>query len=61
MEPTILLVNWEKQKQKLKQKFTRLDDIDLLYIDGRKEEMMGRLHIKLGKTREELSKILEEL
>lgn len=61
MNTTSLNGAWEEQKGKLKQKFAKLTENDLLYIDGKKEEMMGKLQIKLGKTREELLKILEEL
>ena len=50
--------NWEEQKGKLKQKFATLTDNDLLFTKGKKEEMMGRLQIKLGKTKEELFKII---
>lgn len=53
--------NWEQQMGKLKQKFAILTDNDLLLIEGKKEEMLGRLQIKLGKTKEELQKIISEL
>lgn len=53
--------NWEEQKGKLKQKFAHLTDNDLLLIEGKKEEMMGKLQIKLGKTKEELEKIIAAL
>ena len=61
MNTTELEGTWEEQKGKLKQKFAKLTDNDLLFIDGKKEEMMGKLQIKLGKSKEELHKILEEL
>jgi len=61
MDTTTLLANWEEQKEKLKQKFAKLTDIDLLYIDGKKEEMIGKLQVKLGKTEQELQQILAEL
>lgn len=53
--------NWEEQKGKLKQKFAALTDNDLLFVKGKKEEMLGRLQIKLGKTKEELFKIIGKL
>ena len=53
--------NWEKQKGKLKQKFAILTDDDLMFAEGKKEEMMGKLQIKLGKTKEELHKFLADL
>lgn len=53
--------NWNEQKGKLKQRFASLTDNDLLFAEGKKEEMYGRLQIKLGKTKEELYKIIEAL
>jgi uncharacterized protein YjbJ (UPF0337 family) len=53
--------NWDEQKNKLKQKFAALTDNDMLFKDGTKEEMIAKLQKKLGKTREELLKIIEGL
>jgi len=53
--------NWNEQKGKLKQKFANLTDDDLLFAEGKKDEMLGRLQIKLSRTKEEMRKILEEL
>ena len=61
MNSTELKGNWEEQKGKLKQKFATLTDNDLLFAEGKKEEMMGKLQIKLGKSKEELHKILSNL
>jgi uncharacterized protein YjbJ (UPF0337 family) len=58
MNTTELKGSWEEQKGRLKQKFAALTDNDLLFAEGKKEEMMGKLQIKLGKTKEELHKIL---
>ncbi|MEO5581865.1 MAG: CsbD family protein [Saprospiraceae bacterium] len=53
--------NWHEQKGKLKQKFAELTDDDLMFADGKKEEMLGRIQIKLGKSKEELQDIIEAL
>ena len=53
--------NWNEQKGKLKQKFATLTDNDLLFADGKKDEMIGKLQVILGKTKEELNKIIESL
>ena len=53
--------NWIKTKGKLKQKFALLTDDDLMLAEGKKEEMLGRLEVKLGKTKEELQKIIAAL
>lgn len=58
---TELKGNWNEQKGKLKQKFAALTDNDLLFENGKQEEMMGKLQIKLGKTKEELHDIIEAL
>ena len=53
--------NWNEQKGRLKQKFAMLTDNDLLFADGMKDEMIGRLQIKLGKSKDELEKLIEAI
>jgi uncharacterized protein YjbJ (UPF0337 family) len=53
--------NWNEQKGKLKKKFANLTDNDLMFAEGKKDEMLGKLQIKLGKTKEELDKIIAGL
>lgn len=61
MNKELIKGNWNEQKGKLKMKFATLNDDDLMYIEGKKDEMLGKLQIKLGKTKEELDKLIEEL
>ena len=61
MKPTDLFGNWEEQKSQLKQKFAALTETDLLFANDKKEEMMTKLQKQLGKTREELIKIIEAI
>ena len=58
---TELKGNWNKQKGKLKKAFGVLTDDDLMYEEGQKDEMYGKLQIKLGKTKEELHAIVTSL
>jgi uncharacterized protein YjbJ (UPF0337 family) len=53
--------SWNELKGKLKQKFAILTDSDVLLIEGKQDEMLGRLQIKLGKTKEEVQKIIASL
>src|SRR5687768_8492950 len=53
--------SWHEAKGKLKQKYAELTDDDLLYVEGKEEELYGKLQKRLGKSREEVEKILEEL
>ena len=61
MNKTELKGNWNEQKGKLKQKFASLTDNDLMFEEGKEEEMYGKLQVKLGKTKEELHKIINGL
>ena len=61
MNTTGVKGNWNEIKGRLKQKFATLTDDDLMYAKGKKDEMMGRLQIKLGKTKEDLDKIITAL
>jgi len=58
---TELKGEWNETKGKLKQKFAMLTDSDLLLTEGKQDEMIGRLQIKLGKTKIEIQKIISEL
>ena len=61
MNPTEFKGNWNEQKGRLKQKFASLTDNDLLFAEGKKDEMLGKIQIKLGKTKEELEAIIVAL
>jgi uncharacterized protein YjbJ (UPF0337 family) len=51
--------SWEEQKSQLKQKFEFLTRNDLMFVEGKKEEMLEKLQVKLGISKEELRKIIE--
>ena len=53
--------NWNEIAGKLKQQFANLTDDDLLFKEGKEEELLGRLQQKLGKTKEELRKLIAKI
>lgn len=53
--------NWNVAKGKLKQKYGELTDDDLAYVEGKEDELFGRLQKKLGKTKEEVASELKRL
>lgn len=61
MDTIGLLGNWSERKDKLKKKFGFLTENDLMFEEGRKEEMLRKLQIKLGITKEELLQIIGTL
>jgi uncharacterized protein YjbJ (UPF0337 family) len=52
--------NWNEVTGKLKQQYADLTDDDLLFEKGKEEELLGRLQKKLGKTKEEVQKIISK-
>jgi uncharacterized protein YjbJ (UPF0337 family) len=52
---------WNVVKGKLKQKYGQLTDDDLIYLEGKDEELLGRLQKKLGKAKDELRKLISEI
>lgn len=52
---------WNEVQGKLKQKYAQLTDDDLLFVEGKEDELMGRIQKRLGKTKEELKKEIENL
>lgn len=61
MNAQTLKGNWNELKGKLKQKYADLTDDDLLYAEGKEDELYGKLQQKLGKTKEELEKEFDSL
>ena len=61
MDTMKLKGNWNEVAGKLKQQFANLTDDDLLFKEGKEEELLGRLQAKVGKTKEELRKIISKL
>lgn len=58
---TELKGNWNEVKGKLKQQFAILTDDDLMLADGKQDELLGKLQIKLGKTKEEIQTLITGL
>jgi uncharacterized protein YjbJ (UPF0337 family) len=53
--------NWNETAGKLKQQYANLTDDDLLFKEGKEEELLGRLQAKVGKTKEQLRKIISKI
>ncbi|HEY5895653.1 MAG TPA: CsbD family protein [Chthoniobacterales bacterium] len=52
--------NWNEIKGKLKQKYGELTDDDLVFAEGKEDELLGRLQQRLGKSKEELRREIED-
>ena len=52
---------WNEVKGKLKQKYGQLTDNDLAFAEGKDDELLGRSEQKLGKTKEDLRREIENL
>lgn len=53
--------NWIETKEKLKKKFAKITDNDLLFEEGKQEDIVQKLQVKLGKSKEDILKIITNL
>ena len=53
--------NWNEIAGKLKQKYANLTDDDLIFNQGKEEELLGRLQVKVCKTKEQIRKIISKI
>ncbi len=53
--------NWNEKKGKLKQMYGQLTDDDLAFTEGKEDELIGKLQRRLGKTKDEVRKMISEL
>jgi len=59
--PIEIRKNWNDTKEKLKKKIAKLTDNDLLFVEGKQDEVVKKLQVKLGKSKEEILKIITTL
>lgn len=52
---------WNEIKGKVKQQYADLTDDDLLYAEGKEDELVGKLQKKTGKTQDEVNSWLNDL
>ena len=61
MNKLTLKGDWNVAKGKLKQKYAQLTDDDLVYEKGREDELLGRVQKRVGQTREEVERVVDEI
>lgn len=61
MNDLLIKGNWNETKGKLKKEFGQLTDDDLSFSEGKEDELVGRLQQKLGKTKEEVKRMINEI
>ncbi len=61
MNTTSLKGKWNEVKGKIKKEYADLTDDDLLYEEGKEDELYGRLQQKVGKTKDEVKKWIADL
>jgi uncharacterized protein YjbJ (UPF0337 family) len=52
--------DWNTTKGKLKQKWAQLTDDDLQFVEGKSEELLGRIQKRTGQTREAVEKAIND-
>jgi uncharacterized protein YjbJ (UPF0337 family) len=60
MDNLIVKGNWNVLKGKLKQSYANLTDDDLIYEEGKEDELFGRLQRKTGQTKDQLKRWFSE-
>ncbi|UYQ93937.1 CsbD family protein [Chitinophaga horti] len=58
MDTLIIRGQWNDIKGQLKQLYAELTDDDLLFEEGKEDRLIGRIQIKLGKSRDEVISLL---
>lgn len=59
MNTQTLQGNWNVTKGKLKQKYAQLTDSDLVYEEGKEDELIGRIQKRVGASRQEIENFLD--
>jgi hypothetical protein len=52
--------NWNEQAKELQREFSQLSDSDLEFQDGKEEELLKRVEVKLNKSRAEVIDLISK-
>jgi len=52
--------DWNIAKGKLKQKWAKLTDDDLQFVEGKQDELLGRIQKRTGETRESVERAVKD-
>ncbi len=52
--------SWNIAKGKLKQKFAQLTDDDLQFVEGKEDELVGRIQKRTGKSKEDIEQVMDD-
>ena len=53
--------HWNEVKGQIRQKYANVIEDDLLYEKGKEEELLGKLQVISGKTKQDLADWIEKL
>ena len=51
--------NWNTIKGKLKEEYGQLTDNDLIYREGKEDQLLGNIQKKTGKTKQEIKDFID--
>jgi uncharacterized protein YjbJ (UPF0337 family) len=53
--------NWNQIKGKLKEEYGELTDNDLVYKEGKEDQLLGRIQEKTGKSKQEIKDFIDRI
>jgi len=57
----VLKGKWNQVKGKLKEEYAELTDDDLVYEEGKEDQLLGQIQEKTGKTKQEVKDFIDSL
>ncbi|PHN05063.1 CsbD family protein [Flavilitoribacter nigricans] len=53
--------NWNQIKGKLKEEYGELTDNDLMYQEGKEDQLLGRIQERTGKSKQEIKDFIDRI
>jgi uncharacterized protein YjbJ (UPF0337 family) len=61
MNTETVIANWNVLQGKMKAKFAQLTDNDLLYVEGKEDELYGRISARIGQAKDKVKEMVAAL
>ena len=53
--------NWDEIAERLRGRFSKLSESDVVFIEGRYDDMMEKIGFKLGRSKDDVQKLLDSM
>jgi hypothetical protein len=61
MLPMNVKKNWDELSERLRGRFSKIKESDVVFIEGRYDEMLEKISLRMGRSKAEVQKLIDSM